>query len=246
MRRRRAPAPVPQEPPAQRGRSNAARSDSTSARTSQPSRWSFTSPWACISAYIVVGPTCLKPRPFSAAASRPVAGDDRFFEKVCLEGFQSGLSWRLILHRREAFREAFEGFAIERVARFSDADVERLATNPAIVRNRAKIAAAVHNARRALALRDEVGALDAFFWSFEPPPEERPAAAPTLAPLRANPTSPSSGRLAEALRARGFRHVGPTTMHALMQAHGLVNDHVDGCDFRTEVEAERTAFARPT
>ena len=165
---------------------------------------------------------------------------------MCLEGFQSGLSWRLILHRREAFREAFEGFAIERVARFSDADVERLATNPAIVRNRAKIAAAVHNARRALALRDEVGALDAFFWSFEPPPEERPRAAPTLDWVRANPTSPSAERLAGALKGHGFRYVGPTTMHALMQAHGLVNDHVDGCDFRAGVEAERAAFARPT
>ena len=105
---------------------------------------------------------------------RPVTGDDRFFEKVCLEGFQSGLSWSVILHKRDAFREAFEGFEIERVARFTEADVERLATNPDIVRNRAKIAAAVHNAGRALALRDEVGALDAFFWSFEPDAEESP------------------------------------------------------------------------
>ena len=176
---------------------------------------------------------------------RPVAGDDRFFEKVCLEVFQSGLSWSLILHRRDAFREAFEGFEIERVAAFDERDVDRLAANPAIVRNRAKIAATVHNARRALALRDELGALDAFFWSFEPGEDERPGAPPTLAWTRANPTSPSSERLAAALKGRGFRHVGPTTMYALMQAHGLVNDHLDGCDVRAEVESERAAFERP-
>ena len=177
---------------------------------------------------------------------RPVLGDDRFFEKVCLEGFQSGLSWSVILHKRDAFRDAFEGFGIGRVARYTDADVERLAGNPAIVRNRAKIAATVHNARCALALRDEVGALDAWFWSFEPDGDERPDGAPTLARLRANPTSPSSERLARDLKERGFRYVGPTTMHALMQAHGLVNDHLDGCDLRTEVEAERAAFRRPS
>ena len=176
---------------------------------------------------------------------RPVAGDDRFFEKLCLEGFQSGLSWRTILHKREAFREAFEGFEIERVAAYGDADIERLASSPAIVRNRAKIAAAVHNAGRALALRDELGPLDAFFWSFEPGEDERPEAVPTLAWMRANPTSPSSERLAAALKGRGFKYVGPTTMYALMQAHGLVNDHFDGCDFRAEAEADRAAFARP-
>lgn len=176
---------------------------------------------------------------------RPVAGDDRFFEKVCLEGFQSGLSWSVILHKRDAFRDAFDGFAIERVAAFTEADVERLVGNAAIVRNRAKIAAAVHNAKCALALRDEVGALDAFFWSFEPGEDERPDALPTLAWTKANTTSPSSERLSAALKARGFKYVGPTTMHALLQAHGLVNDHVDGCAFRAEVEAERRAFVRP-
>ena len=177
---------------------------------------------------------------------RPVAGDDRFFEKVCLEGFQSGLSWSVILHKRDAFREAFDGFEIERVALYTEADVERLAGNAAIVRNRAKIAATVHNARCARALRDEVGALDAWFWSFEPGADERPDAVPTLAWMRANPTSVSSERLAKALKERGFKYVGPTTMYALMQAHGLVNDHFDGCDFRAEVEAERRAFARPS
>ena len=177
---------------------------------------------------------------------RPVVGDDRFFEKVCLEGFQSGLSWRVILHKRDAFREAFRGFAIERVAGFTDTDVDRLATDPGIVRNRAKIVATVHNAQRALVLRDEVGALDAWFWSFEPGADERPDAVPTLAWMKANPTSASSTRLAAALKGRGFRYVGPTTMYALMQAHGLVNDHVDGCDVRAEVEAERAAFARPS
>ncbi len=176
---------------------------------------------------------------------RPVAGDDRFFEKVCLEGFQSGLSWRVILHKRDAFREAFEGFGIERVAAYTDTDVDRLAGNPAIVRNRAKIAAAVHNARCALALRGEVGSLDAWFWSFEPGEDERPDGAPTLGWTKANTTSASSERLAAALKAHGFRFVGPTTAYALMQAHGLVNDHLAGCEFRADVEAERRAFTRP-
>ena len=177
---------------------------------------------------------------------RPVSGDDRFFEKLCLEGFQSGLSWRVILHKREAFREAFEGFEIERVAAFTPASIDRLAGNADIVRNRAKITAAVHNAQRALALQEELGALDAFFWSFEPAADERPKDAPDRNWLAANPVSASSTRLADALRQRGFKHVGPTTMYALMQAYGLVNDHLGGCDFRADVDAERLAFERPT
>ena len=176
---------------------------------------------------------------------RPVARDDRLYEKVCLEGFQSGLSWRTILHKRPAFRDAFDGFDIETVARYGARDVERLAGRADIVRNRAKIEAAVHNARRALALREETGrSLAAFFWAFEPKAAERPA---TLDRhwLDAHPTTEASTRLAAALKARGWKYVGPTTMYALMQALGLVNDHVEGCWRRADVERERRAFVRP-
>ena len=176
---------------------------------------------------------------------RPVVDDTRLYEKVCLEGFQSGLSWSTILYRREAFREAFAGFDIETVADYDSRSVERLMSDDRIVRNRRKIEATIHNARRARELRDETGSLAAFFWSFEPDGDERPDVV-TREWTKANPTTPSSTRLACALRSSGWKFVGPTTMYALMQALGLVNDHVEGCAVRAAVERDRRKLVRPT
>ncbi len=175
---------------------------------------------------------------------RPVADDRRLFEKICLEGFQSGLSWLTILRKRENFREAFDGFDFERVAKFTEADVERLLTNAGIVRHRGKIASTVNNARRARELADEAGSLAAFFWRFEPGAEHRPDVV-DLAHLRANPTTAVSARISKELKKRGWSFVGPTTVYAFMQAMGLVNDHLEGCVCREKVEAERKAFRRP-
>jgi DNA-3-methyladenine glycosylase I len=175
---------------------------------------------------------------------RPVADDRRLFEKICLEGFQSGLSWITILRKRENFRRAFANFDMEAVARFGEADIERLLADPGIIRHRGKIVSAINNARRAIDLVAEKGSLAAYFWSFEPGPEERPAVV-DYASLRANTTSPTSIRLSKDLKKRGWSFVGPTTIYAHMQAMGLVNDHVEGCYCRPEVEAERAAFRRP-
>ncbi len=175
---------------------------------------------------------------------RPVADDTRLFEKICLEGFQSGLSWLTILRKRDNFREAFEGFDFERVARFGEADVERLLTNAGIVRHRGKIVSTINNAKRARELAGERGSLAAFFWGFEPGPDERPDVV-DIAHLRANPTTAVSIRLSKELKKRGWSFVGPTTVYAFMQAMGLVNDHLEGCVCRAEIEAERLAFPRP-
>jgi DNA-3-methyladenine glycosylase I len=175
---------------------------------------------------------------------RPVADDRRLFEKICLEGFQSGLSWLTILRKRENFREAFDGFDFERVAKFTEADVGRLLTNAGIIRHRGKIVSTVNNAKRARELADEAGSLAAFFWRFEPGPGERPETV-DLAHLRANPTTAVSTRISKELKKRGWSFVGPTTVYAFMQAMGLVNDHLEGCVCRTKVEAERKAFKRP-
>jgi len=175
---------------------------------------------------------------------RPVADDRRLFEKICLEGFQSGLSWLTILRKRENFREAFEGFDFERVARFDENDIERLLGNAGIIRHRGKITSAINNARHAIDLAMEKGSLAAYFWSFEPDEAERPAVVdyPTLI---ANPTSPTSIRLSKDLKKRGWSFVGPTTIYAHMQAMGLVNDHIEGCCCRAEVEEMRRNFKRP-
>ncbi|MFI0943996.1 DNA-3-methyladenine glycosylase I [Streptomyces sp. NPDC021020] len=157
-----------------------------------------------------------------------VHGDDALFERVCLEAFQSGLSWITILRRRETFRAAFKGFAIDTVAEFGPADRERLLADPGIIRNRAKVDAAVANAAAARALRED-GGLDALIWSFAPDPATRPAPR-TTADVPA--VTPESTALAKALKARGFRFVGPTTAYALMQACGLVNDHLADCASR--------------
>ena len=152
----------------------------------------------------------------------PLHGDDALFERVCLEAFQSGLSWITILRKRPAFRAAFAGFSIDAVAEFTEADVERLMADAGIVRNRAKVTAAVGNARAA---RQVPEGLSALLWSFAPAvPQPRPQ---TLADVRA--TSPESVALARELKRRGFSFVGPTTAYALMQATGMVDDHVATC-----------------
>ena len=162
---------------------------------------------------------------------RPVTDDRRLFEKVCLEGFQAGLSWITILRKREHFREAFHGFDPARVARMTPRDVDRLLTNAGIVRHRGKIASTINNAGRALALQQEFGSLSAYFWRWQPAPASRPRRI-TRAVLARMPSTPASAALSADLRARGWTFVGPTTIYAFMQAMGLVNDHIDGCAVR--------------
>ena len=168
----------------------------------------------------------------------PVADDKRLFEKLCLEGFQSGLSWRTILAKRENFRAAFKQFDIERVARFSQRDVERLLKNEGIVRHRGKIEAVVNNAKRARELIKQEGSLAAYIWRFEPEADE-------LAAPQTVSTSAASIALSKDLKKRGWKFVGPTTVYAFMQAMGLVNDHVEGCLIRARVELARRRFRRP-
>jgi DNA-3-methyladenine glycosylase I len=175
---------------------------------------------------------------------RPVVDDKRLFEKICLEGFQSGLSWLTILRKRENFRKAFAGFDFDKVARFKEKDVERLLADAGIIRHRGKIESTINNAARARALVDEAGSLAAYFWRFEPDPKSRPKK-PDWATLRAMGTSPESIALSKDLKKRGWSFVGPTTVYAFMQAMGLVNDHIHGCYCRTEAEAERKLFKRP-
>ncbi len=155
------------------------------------------------------------------------------YERLCLEGFQSGLSWLTILRKREAFRAAFEGFDPERVARFGERDVERLLGDASIVRHRGKIEAAIANARATVALREETP-LHELVWSFAPAEHVAPASASDW-----RGATPESKALAKELRRRGFRFVGPTTVYAAMQACGVVNDHLASCWVRQEVEAER-------
>jgi len=174
----------------------------------------------------------------------PVADDRRLFEKLSLEGFQSGLSWRTILRKRENFRRAFAGFDFEQVARFGAGDVERLLQDAGIVRHRGKIEATIHNAGQARRLVDEFGSLAAYFWGFEPDPATRPVRI-TRDLLMTMATSQESVVLSRDLKRRGWRFVGPTTVYAFMQAMGLVNDHTDGCSIRGAVEEARRRFTRP-
>lgn len=167
----------------------------------------------------------------------PVADDRRLFEKLSLEAFQSGLSWRTILAKRENFRAAFAGFDIQRVAAFDEADVQRLLADAGIVRHRGKIEAVIHNARRALALIDEQGSLARHVWRYEPVDE------PFVPQSRS--TSPASVALSKDLKKRGWAFVGPTTVYAFMQAMGLVNDHAEGCALRDEVAQVRRRFQPP-
>ena len=172
---------------------------------------------------------------------RPVADDVRLFEKLCLEGFQAGLSWITILRKRESFREAFHGFNPERVAAMTVRDVNRLLRNEGIIRHRGKIEATINNARRALDLIDEAGSLAAHLWSFEP------ASARERIRTRADipPTTPESIALSKDLRRRGWKFVGPTTVYAFMQAMGLVNDHIEGCAAGSAASRSRAAFRPP-
>ncbi|NIZ01068.1 DNA-3-methyladenine glycosylase I [Thalassospira lucentensis] len=169
----------------------------------------------------------------------PVADDQRLFEKICLEGFQSGLSWRTILTKRENFRAAFADFDFHKVAKFTDQDVERLLQNAGIIRHRGKIEAAINNAKRACEMIEQEGSLAAYFWRFEP--DEKEVAVP-----QTMSTSPTSVALSKDLKKRGWKFVGPTTMFAFMQAMGLINDHTEGCFLRPKIDEIRRSFIRPT
>ena len=163
--------------------------------------------------------------------SHPVHDDHLLFQKVVLEGFQSGLSWLTILRKRENFRAGFANFDFEKVARFDDKDIARLLADAGIVRHRGKIEAAINNAQRACDLVEEAGSLDEFFWQFIPPADERPKKL-TKATLSTLASTPTSTQLSKELKKRGWKFVGPTTAYAFMQACGMVNDHLDGCAFR--------------
>ena len=174
----------------------------------------------------------------------PVSDDRRLFEKICLEGFQSGLSWLTILRKRENFRAAFDGFDFRRIAEYDENDVDRLLTDKGIVRHRGKIVSVINNAKRAIELVNEKGSLAAYFWSFEPGAKDRPAVVdyPTLV---ANPKTETSTHISKDLKKRGWSFVGPTTVYAFMQAMGLVNDHIEGCHCRPNIEKLRQSFKRP-
>ncbi len=168
----------------------------------------------------------------------PVKDDQRLFEKICLESFQSGLSWRTILAKRENFREAFHHFDFHKIARFTQRDINHLLKNEGIVRHRGKIEAVVNNARQAQKLVEEEGSLAAFIWRYEP--DEKKSAKPQTVS-----TSAESIALSKELKKRGWKFVGPTTVYAFMQAMGLINDHVQGCVTREKVAKARQRFKRP-
>ena len=168
----------------------------------------------------------------------PVKDDQRLFEKLCLESFQSGLSWRTILAKRENFRAAFHKFDFNKVARFTQRDVTRLLKDKGIVRHRGKIEAVINNAKRAKELVKQEGSLAAFFWRYEPDMKQ-------LAKPQTVSTSAESIALAKDLKKMGWKFVGPTTAYAFIQAMGLINDHVEGCVIRAKVECARKSFKRP-
>jgi len=174
----------------------------------------------------------------------PVVDDVRLFEKICLEGFQSGLSWLTILRKRENFRRAFAGFDIDRISRFRPGKVEKLLQDASIVRHRGKIESVINNARQARALRKEVGSLASFFWSCEPDAASRPKRV-TKAKLMKLSLTAESKALAKELKRSGWRYVGPTTVYAFMQAMRLVNDHLEGCFVREKAERARRRLKRP-
>jgi len=168
----------------------------------------------------------------------PVDDDHRLFEKLCLEGFQSGLSWRTILAKRENFRSAFHDFDFDRVARFTQKDVNRLLKDEGIVRHRGKIEAVINNAQRAQELVKKEGSLATFIWRYEPKAQQ-------LGEPQTASASPASVLLSKDLKKLGWKFVGPTTVYAFMQAMGLINDHVDDCVVRAKVEKARKKFKRP-
>ncbi len=175
---------------------------------------------------------------------RPAADDRRLFEKLALEGFQSGLSWLTILRKRENFRRAFRDFDVAAVARFTARSVDRLLADAGIVRNRAKIEATINNARRCIELAEEFGSLAAYAWRFEPDAGSRPAVL-DHATLMQVTSSAESTAMSRDLRTRGWSFVGPTTVYSFMEATGMVNDHLDGCSVRVDVERDRGRFRRP-
>ena len=168
----------------------------------------------------------------------PVADDIRLFEKLCLESFQSGLSWRTILNKREAFRAAFDGFDFHKVATYTDTDVERLLNDAGIVRHKGKITSVINNAARAVEMVAAEGSLAAFFWRYEEVFD------PTQTP-QTRTTSDMAIALSKELKKRGWKFLGPTTVFAFMQAMGLLNDHSAGCVIRADVDAARKTFAKP-
>jgi DNA-3-methyladenine glycosylase I len=174
----------------------------------------------------------------------PVANDRRLFEKICLEGFQAGLSWLTILRKRENFRTAFHNFEIPVVAKLGESDVEKLVMDAGIVRHRGKINSTINNANRALELQEEFGSLAAYFWHYEPGSDARPEYI-TWDWLVKNPISSQSTAISKDLKKRGWSFVGPTTVYAFMQAVGLVNDHIEGCHCRERAEKLRQGFVRP-
>lgn len=166
----------------------------------------------------------------------PVHDDTRLFEKICLEGFQSGLNWLTILRKREDFRRVFEGFDFQKVARFGAKDVERLLGDASIVRHRGKIESTINNAQRACEMVEKEGSLDKFIWTYRPDPKTRPEKL-TWDVLRTITTCPESVALSKELKKRGWSFVGPTTMYAFMQGVGLVNDHLDDCFVRRKIRS---------
>ncbi|MCW8355543.1 DNA-3-methyladenine glycosylase I [Marinomonas pontica] len=168
----------------------------------------------------------------------PVDDDQRLFEKLCLETFQSGLSWRTILSKRENFRAAFEGFDFHKVAQFGEENVAILLKNDGIVRNKRKILAVINNAKRAIEMVEKEGSLAAFIWRYEP--DEN-----TLPPPETQTTCAESIALAKALKKRGWQFVGPTTLYAFMQSMGLINDHAENCFMREDIDRTRKGFERP-
>jgi DNA-3-methyladenine glycosylase I len=175
---------------------------------------------------------------------RPVTDDTRLFEKICLEGFQAGLSWITILRKRDNFRKGFDKFDLKKVARYTDKEVTRLLKDEGIVRHRGKIESTINNANRALEMQKEFGSLAAYFWSWEPKAEERPKKYDP-ATLKAMGKTATSLALSKDLKKRGWSFVGPTTVYAFMQAMGMVNDHVEECHCRKEIEQIRKTFVRP-
>jgi DNA-3-methyladenine glycosylase I len=171
---------------------------------------------------------------------RPVTSDTRLFEKLCLEGFQSGLSWLTILRKRENFRAAFHGFDIDKVAAMDETDIERLLQDAGIIRHRGKIASTINNAKKTQAIVAEFGSLAAYVWRFEPDRARGP-----IRPGEIPAETEVSKRLSKDLKKRSFSFVGPTTVYAFMQAMGLVNDHIDECFAHTESEADRTKATIP-
>jgi DNA-3-methyladenine glycosylase I len=169
---------------------------------------------------------------------RPVTNDTRLFEKICLEGFQAGLSWLTILRKRENFRKAFAGFDFSKVAGFGERDVQRLLKDAGIVRHQGKIRSTINNAGRALDLIEESGSLSNYFWQYRPEPSSRPRRITYAALMKLTETAESKA-MSKDLKKRGWSFVGPTTAYAFMQATGLVNDHLEGCNARELCEAER-------